>query len=367
MTANTSSFYIQPFNDLQDQFYGIVQSLPSSTVFYTGSINTSEFDNYRDGVFLRSVNDYFRSDQVKVTFLPTNMASVGKPNGVIDHEYEEDSIVGLSGHHSYTVNGDSFAFRDQVQGVDQTEYSQSINFPGMVRYFKQYSQVLSGTVDASVVYPFFADNQNKPEFNGFMIEPFPLFTGMVRYVVNPLSAQSGPRGNAFLGPDVSENANPQGSVMIGIGQTRNLSNVLGYRRVQSRPFVDSGADLILVKPDGMFVGRTTQRDNDVLPSISCSMLTPWKDEYSGRSFVEIMAGTRSDSLLQLLSQSLPSPNNNAVSLPYYASDGYAFGKDLDVPQTRDQAGFAAGWTPDLSYNQSSLYGIDSVTFAGYMR
>jgi hypothetical protein len=125
--------------------------------------------------------------------------------------------------------------------------------------------------------------------------------------------------------------------------------------------------MILVKPDGMFVGRTTQRDNDVLPSVSCSMLTPWKDEYSGRSFVEITAGTRAASLIQLLSQSLPVPNNESVSLPYYAGDGYAFGKDLDIPQTRDQTSFSSGWTADLSYNQHSLYGIDSVTFAGYTR
>lgn len=367
MTANTTSFYIQPFNDLQDQFYGIVQSLPSSTTFYTSSINTAEFDNYRDGVFLRTVNDYFKSDQVKVTFLPTSLGFVGQPNGVIDHEFEEDSIIGLSGYHSYTVNGDSVAFRDQVQGVDQTEFSQSINFPGMIRYFKQSAQVLSGAVDVAVVYPFFVDNQNKAEFNGFMIEPFPLYTDMARYVVNPLSVQSGFRGNAFLGLDDAENANPQGSAMVAFGQTRNQGSAAEYQRIQPRPYIDSGADMILVKPGGMFVGRTTQRDNDVLPSVSCSMLTPWKDEYSGRSFVEITAGTRATSLIQLLSQSLPLPNNDSVRLPYYAGDGYAFGKDLDIPQTRDQAGFSSGWTADLSCNQHSLYGIDSVAFAGYTR
>lgn len=368
MTVNTTaSFVIEPFNDLQDQFYGIIHALPSSSTFYTGSISTAEFDNYRDGLFLRTVNDYFQSDQVKVTFLPTDSEFPARPNGVIDHSFNESSLLGLSALHGYTVNGDSVAFSDQIQGVDQSDYVNGVQFPGMVRYFKQNSLVLSGVLDASAVYPFFVDSANKPDFNGFMIEPFPLYTGIVRFVENPLASQFGLRSNGFLGADNAEHANPLGSALIGFGNQRSRESLSEYQYTAPRAFVDSGADLILVESNGMFVGATSQRDNDVLSVVSCSHLTPWRDEYSGRSFVELAGGSSANSALELLAKTLPLSDNPDVSLPYYAHPGYSFGDSVDFEQTRDNISFVNGWTPDLSYNQASIYGTDSVAYSGYMR
>lgn len=366
--TTTASFYIQPFNDLQEQFYGVVANLPKSSTFFTGSINTAEFDNFRDGMFLRTVNDYFRSDQVKLTTLPTSFGFIDNPNGVVDHDFPEFAILGISSLHSYTVNGNSIAFRDQVQGVDQQDYSGGIHFPGMVRYFQQSSLVASEAIDATVVYPFFVDSQNRAEFNGHVIEPFPLYTGMVKFVQNPLSAQTGIRGSGFLGLDSSENANPLGSSVVGFGDCRNLGSLSEYQHVAPRPFLDVGADMIIVEAGGMFVGKTSQRDNDVLTPISCSRLTPWQDEYSGKSFIDILGGERRESLLQLLGANLPIANNDSITLPYYAADGYEFGDSLNIQQTRDTRGFGGmGWHQDTSYNQSSLYSVDSVAYAGYTR
>jgi hypothetical protein len=366
MTTNNSSL-IQPFNDLQDQFYGIVQNRPQDNSYYTGSINTLEFDNYRDGLYLRTVNDYFKSDQVKLTVLPTVLGFVDEPNGNINHSHAEWEILGVSSVHSYAVNGDSVAFPDQIQGVDQHEYTGSVNIPGTVRYLQQSTLVQSEVITAITVYPFFVDSQNRPEFNGYVIEPFPLYTGFLRFVLNPLAAQTGIRGSTFLGLDNAEDANPLGSLGVGFGAQRNAGSVAEYQTIEPRPFVDSGADMIIVKSDGMFVGKTTQRDNDVLSPVSCSHLAPWRDEYSGKSFVDILAGDRRESLLALLGKSLPSSHNPDVSLPYYAAAGYEFGDDLNMEQTRDSRSFSSGWTSDLSYNQNSLYGTDSVAYSGYMR
>lgn len=366
-SSSSSSFSMEPFNDLQDQFYGIIQSLPRTTTSYTGSINTAEVDNYRDGVYLRTVKDYFQSDQVKISAIPTVVEYPARPNGLVDHAFDEFELLGVSCQHSYTVNGQSVIFRDQITGTDQADYVSGVMVPGMVRYFKQSSLVLSGVLDEAVVYPFFVDGNNDPGYNGFIIEPFTLYTGMIRYVHNPLTDRSGIRGSAFLGPDDSENANPMGSSLVGFGNMRNQGSVAEYHTIAPRPFIDSGADMILVKPNGMFVGRTTQRDNDVLSAISCSMLTPWSDQDSGLSFVDILGGTNATSALQLLSQSVPMPGNESVSRPYYALSGYEFGDSLNMEQSRDSLAFAGGWTGDTSYNQASLYGTDSVTFAGYVR
>lgn len=366
--STSSSFYIQPFNDLQDAFYGIIVNRPTSTDYYTGSIDTADFDNFRDGVYLRTVNDYFKSDQIKVTFLPTSLPFVNAPNGVVEHAFPESEIIGISSLHSFTVNGDSVAFRDQIQGVDQLEYSSSTHLPGMVRYLQQSTLVSNETINESAVYPFFVDTQNRPEFNGWIIEPFPSYTGLVRYVQNPLAAQTGIRGNCFLGLDDAENANPMGSLQASSGRERNLGSLAEYQYVAPRPFLDSGADMIIVEADGMFVGKTSQRDNDVLSPVSCSHLTPWSDEYSGKSFIDILGGDRRNSLESLLSVAVPAANNPSLSLPYYAGSGYAFGNSQEnTQQTRDDLCLPCGWHQDTSYNQASLYGADSVAFAGYAR
>jgi len=369
MTYPEETYLIAPFNDRLDQFYGIVHNDPVSSASFTSSIDTSTVNNYRDGLYLRTVNDYFNSDQVKLTVLPTMRAFVDRPNGVVDHTFPEYSLLGLASIYSYTVNGSSVLFRDQIQGVDQCipDETTDCNLPGMVQYFKQSSAVLDGTEGIDNVYPFFVDESNQPQYNGYVIEPFPFYNGFIRYVQNPLSAQTGLRGSAFLGLDDGEGANPLGSALIDFGCQRNLGSQAEYNMVQPRTFVDSGTELILVKPNGMFVGATTQRENDVLSPISCSYLTPWRDEYSGESFLGIFGTSNLSSLKTLLGKSLPDPSNPAVNFPYYALDGYAFGHDLDMEQTRDKKSTSAGWSSDTAYNQSALYGTDSITFAGYTR
>lgn len=365
--STSSSFIIAPFNDLQDQFYGIMQGLPQDSSYYTGSVDTAEFDNYRDGMYLRTVNDYFKSDQVKITTLPTSADFPAEPNGRIDHSFTESSLLGPHSQHGYMVNGNSLAFADQIQGVDQVDYSNGIQFPGMVRYFKQSSLVASEDLNGDVVYPFFVDSINRADLNGFIIEPFPLYTGMVRFVQNPLVADTGIRSSGFLGADNAEHANPLGSVVLGFGAKRNSGTQAEYQYIAPRAYVDSGADMIIVEPNGMFVGTTSQRDNDVLSPVSCSHLTPWADEYSGESFIDVAGSNNMTSLVSLLSQSMPLADNQAVSLPYYAHEGYAFSDSINFPQSRDDLSFVCGWTADLSYNQASIYGTDSVAYSGYMR
>jgi hypothetical protein len=321
---------IQPFNDTAN-YYG--KNVVSTT---TGGMNTAGLDPYREGVYLRTTTDVFRSVQPKMFVCDGQQGFNTTTNNLINHE---------SAFQTYGQSVDfvqffgTSLFNDDHKGYERTRANNNnIQISPLVSYLIDNGNIADGLLDANQVYPIYLNGG--PQFTEeATIEPLPI---AYKLPTNE-SPQELARGFfAFF-----EDGNYGDERRFGANQIEQLQ----YRDqpLVVRPYLEYGSVYLIVTASGktqvVNIKPSAIPDQSIVPRIK-----PWLDEPPARYFPSLISGS-----LGLISSLIE-------GTPYYY-EGY---KNTDSElQNRDQRSSTAGFT--CYGGNFGLYGTDSVAFGGLYR
>lgn len=318
----------KPFVDIPGYYAKTYRNLVVS-----GGINTAAIDNYREGVNLRTVQDIYSSNQVKVIVTDGTQDAEVEMNGDLIHQSPFITYGQALDFIQYTDNA---AFNDSHLGVDGTLLGPGNNrIPKTAQYLIDVGLITEGYLENNNIFPIYM-NGGPQFYEEAIIEPFII---PERLNTNE-SPQELSRGVfAFLEGGNQGDERRFGTNMVEQRIYRDEPAVV-------RPYLEYGADYILVTGSNGKVIDTIHIKPSAVPDQTFNpKIKPWKDEPKGQYFPVL---TNTMDLLNII------VNGELYTDGYEASD-FEF-------QTRDQKSSCAGFT----YG-NGLYGTDSIAFGGLLR
>lgn len=310
----------------------------------TDGIDTTGIDNYREGINLRTTQDIYRSNQVKISVLDGTQDTTSRPNGELTHEVSFITYGQAGDFIQYT--GDT-KFNDAHYGVEGTMLlDNNHRISKTVQYLQNSSMVAEGLMDESQVYPLFMNN-GPQYFEEAIIEVFPL--------PDRLASNESPQEMARGVFAFFEGGNLGDERRFGTNQIEQMTERDEPPKIV-RPYLEEGAGYFIVSgSDGKVIKVIHTRPSAIPDQTVMAKLKPWVEGPNGAYFPVLTNTTDLLGVSVLL-------ENISLDQPYY-SDNY----DPTDPelQTRDKKSSTAGY----SYygGNVGLYGTDSIAFGGLRR
>jgi hypothetical protein len=336
--------FYKPFVDTAN-YYGKT----NRNLVVSGGMPTKAIDTYREGVNLRTVQDIYNSNQLKLIVQDGTQDKLSKPNGEMIHESPFITYGQAGDFTQYTANT---SFNDSHVGVEGTMLvGNGIRVSKTTNYLIESGLIVEGYVNADDVYPIYM-NGGPQFYEESIIEPFPM---PYRLATNE-SPQEQIRGvYAFL-----EAGNEGDERRFGTDVVEQM--VYREQPTVFRAFLEYGANyLIVTNSSGVVVGVVDIKPNAVMDQTVQPKFKPWVDEANGQYFpqltntINLLGITVTSSVVTLNGDIVGTKTQPFFSENYEISDSYL--------QTRDQKSATAGFT----YGNVALYGTDSVAFGGMFR
>lgn len=331
VNTNFKPFHDDPF------FYGKT----TRKLIVSGGINTVAIDNFREGVNLRTSNDIYNSNQIKISFLNASEDLRPSPNGDLSHE---SSFITFGQAVDFIQFTGQSAFVDSRTGIEGTCLTVNGKRQSRtVEYLIKNDKIVQGTLEPNSVYPVYMNGG--PQFiEECIIEPFPIPN---RLPTNE-SAQETARGIfAFIeGGNVGDERR--------FGTSKNEQMIYRDLPTVVRPYLEFGSQQIIVTGSAGNVIKVIESKPSAIPNQAfVSKIKPWIDEPKNIYF------PRFTDTLDLLK--IPVTINSSTISFYTLNYGTS---DTEI-QSRDQKSASAGY----SYygGSSGLYGTDSIAFGGIYR
>ena len=331
--TNTS---FEPFVDTTN-YYGKT----NRHLTISGGIDTSQADDYREGVNLRTIEDIYQSSQMKILFMDGSQDLAVDPNGELTHR---SSFITFGQAGDFTQFTNDSAFHDEIEGIEGTVMiSNGIHVGRTVDYLINSGLVAISSKSYTTMYPIYMNGG--PQFaEEAIIEPLPIPD---RLSTNE-SVQNPARGIfAFLEAGNQGETRHLGTDLIEQRKFRDLPRVV-------RPFLEYDSNYIIVTgSSGEGVIKVIQIKPSAIPDPTITAkIRPCLDELNGQ-YLPTVTNT-----LDLLNAVVAGDKR-----PYYTRNYAITVSDL---VSRDQKSSTAGY--DCCYGgDSNLYGTDSIAFVGLWR
>jgi hypothetical protein len=333
--------FYEPFVDIANYY-----AKTNRNLVVTDGMSTTPIDIYREGVNLRTSQDVYNSNQLKIIFQDGTQRNIAKPNGEMIHESPFITYGQAGDFIQYTSNG---LYNDSHVGIEGTMLGGDGNrISKTTNYLIESGLIVEGYINADDVYPIYM-NGGPQFYEESIIEPFPL---PFRLATNE-NAQEQIRGvYAFL-----EAGNQGDERRFGT----DIVEQMVYRDAPTkvRSFLEYGANYLLITAsNASVIGIIETAPNAVMDQTVQPRFKPWVDEDNGAYFPNL---TNTTNLLGVtVTSSIVNLNGEVVGTkmqPFFSEN---YGLSDSYLQNRDQKSSTAGFT----YGNTALYGTDSVAFGG---